>query len=295
VDRFTFFYLTDSHTGNDGTGWGHHSSRPDLLPQLIAALKHRMTLCPVDMILHGGDITDNGTVQQQLLVKKLWSQLPVPIRLCLGNHDLDGEESPETWPANVPEFFEDNELDYMIECGPADVYVVACGWLNNHDRVSRWFNANYSNRPGILNTQLKWLSGRLTSRAHRPAILAIHAQLDPLPPTLTGLEKPVHLAHPNYTQPIFDLLNRFPNVKLVLSGHCHATCLTRHGSRVHLTTSAFCEPPFQVREISIEYNIIRVRTICPVDYEQLQVVCQSENRWSFGRECDLTVIIPLNE
>jgi calcineurin-like phosphoesterase family protein len=295
VDCFSLLYLTDSHTGNDGTGWGQHPIRPDLLPQVIAALRQRMTTCPVDMILHGGDITDTGSVEQQLQVKKLWSQLPASIRLCLGNHDLDGQESPKNWLANVPEFFEDSALDYMIECGQVDVYVLACGWLNEHDKVTRWSNPGYSVQPGILPTQLEWLAGLLKSRSHRPAIMAIHAPLDPLPPTLTGQEEPIHLTEPSYTQPIINLLNQSPNVKLVLSGHCHATCLTRHGNRVHLTTSAFCEPPFQIREITIEDNMIRVRSINPVDYEQLQVVCHSENLWSFGKDCDLTVNIPINK
>ena len=295
MDCFTILYLTDSHTGNDGAGWGHHPIRPDLIPQMTAALRQRMTTCRVDMILHGGDITDSGSVEQQLQVRKLWSQLPVPIRLCLGNHDLDGEESPETWLTNVPEFFEDNDLDYMIECGPVDVYVLACGWLNDQDKITRCFNPGYSVQPGILPTQLDWLCGLLKSRSHRPAVMAIHAPLDPLPPALTGQEESIHLTPPSYTQPIINLLNRFPNVRLVLSGHCHATCLTRHGNRVHLTTSAFCEPPFQIRAITINKNVIRVRTISPVDYKQLQVVCHSENLWTFGRNYDLTVNIPINE
>ncbi len=294
MSDFSFLYMTDTHVGNDGSGWGHHPIRPDLMPQLLSAVEKWISKHPVDMILHGGDIIDNGEVEAQLQAKKLWSQLSVPTRLCLGNHDVAREDALETWLVNVPEFFPGGKYNYMIECGPVDLYVLAGGWMGDDGVLRQWWNKELPD-PGVFPEQIEWFESTLSARLGRNAILAVHASLDPLPPALTGLAEPGHIPPDGFLQPISAVLDRYPNVKLVLSGHCHATCMTDHGSRIHTTLSAFCEPSFQLRCVSINDSGISVHTFTPVDHEKLDVVFNPENSWSVGRKSDLDVDITFDD
>jgi len=294
MSGFSFLYVTDTHIGNDGTGWGHHPIRPDLVPVLVEALGRWIEEHPVQMLLHGGDMTDNGTAEQRARARQIWSQLPVPTRLCLGNHDMADRQAYNEWLREQPQFFPDGKADYVIGCGPVDVYVVTCAWPGENGELSRWWNRTFQDRPGILPDQVRWLEETLSARSDRPAILAVHAPLDPLPPELTGLPQPSHVPPGEFVDVLSGILDRHRNIKLVLSGHCHATCLTDHRGTVHLTTSAFCEPPFQVRRISISKDSIQVQTFCPVDYKRLQAVFRAENAWSAGRDGDLAVEIPFD-
>jgi len=293
IDQFTFLFLTDTHIGNDGTGWGHHPVRPDLVPRLIESLKEWIDDNSIDMLLHGGDIIDDGSVEQQLVAKEIFSQLPVPVRLCLGNHDVTSENSLSNWLPAAPEFFENKTFDYIIESDLVDLYVLACGWSCENQREALWWNRELPAIPAVFLEQLDWLEKNLSERRKRPAILAVHASLDPLPERLTGQNEPTHVPPDEFSGAILNLLNQYSNVKLVLSGHCHATCLTRHGSRVHLSTSSFCEPPFQIRKIMITSTNISVKTFNLVDFNKMDIVFLPEKTWTAGKAEDIGLNISL--
>ena len=290
-----FLYITDTHIGNDGSGWGHHPLRPDLIPRLINALEKWIEKHPVNMVLHGGDMIDSGAAEQQMQAKEMWAQLSVPVRLCLGNHDVACEGAYNNWLSNVPELFLEGKADYFVECGKADVYVLACSWLNEDGELSQWWNRDVQDRAGILPEQLAWLDGALSNRSDRPAIVALHCPLDPLPTALTGACEPIHVPQRSYVESMLSVINAHGNVKLVLGGHCHATCVTSYDERTHLTTAAFSEPPFQIRRISIDDEVIKVRTFSPVDHRQLEVTFRAERAWSAGRAGDTSVDIPYGD
>ena len=291
MTEHTFLFVTDTHIGNDGTGWGHHPLRPDLLAQIIPALSEYAQSHAVAFVLHGGDLIDNGLKSQIDQAQELWRRLEAPWYLCLGNHDLAQPESYAHWLSEWPDAFAGPAVDYVINCDIADVYVLANVWPGETAEPSHWWNREYPDCPGILRTQLEWLDEALAARSDRPAILVTHAALDPLPAELTGLGEATHVPAPTYAGPLCDLLARHNHVKLVLSGHCHATCLTRHGQRTHATTSAFCEPPFQMRRVSITPSSITLETLSPIGCESLDVQWNRNNLWSSGRPSDLKAVI----
>ena len=293
MSTFSFVYITDTHIGNDGTGWGHHPLRPDLLSKMMPGLCDLVEEYSCEFVLHGGDVIDNGSIGQQKDAARLMEQLPVPVLLSLGNHDLAERDSYSRWLAEYPGFFRDGRADYVVACGGVDVYVLTCLWLGENRSPGYWWNTENESQHEIGDRQLEWLEVMISCRDGRGGIVVMHGSPDPLPVELTGMAEAIHVPSPSFDGPVNEVLDRHENIKLVLSGHCHATCMTRHGGRVHLTTSAFCEPPFQVRLVSITNHEIEVRTVCPVDYEQLGVCVNEENRWSFGRADDLGVSIPL--
>lgn len=285
-------HVTDTHVGNDGTGWGHHPIRPDLVPMLFDALGQWMKKQPVDLLIHTGDAIDRGTKEQRHIMRVLFGKLPTRTALALGNHDVASPDADTGWIADVPEIFPLGKNDLRLESGPVDVIVLANAWLDESNSPRLFWPYGEANEAALSEDQWRWLEEELR-RSERPVVVCVHSQLDPLPPGLTGLDRPIHEPEPRFAVRINALLDRFPLVRLVLSGHCHATCATRHGDRVNLTTAAFCEPPFEARIIEIDNSSIFVRTFSPLETLPSDVAFNEDVAWTTGRPDDRVLSVRL--
>jgi hypothetical protein len=147
--------------------------------------------------------------------------------------------------------------------------------------------------PELVPSQLEQLERWLAASPDRPAILALHAPLYPIPPELTGSSAPSEVQPEAYTKPLLDLLGRHPRVRLILAGHTHCTCATtQDGGRVHLSATSITEVPYQfpIIEVGGESMQVSTHTLSP---SASGPVFNPAKQWVTGRAFDreLTVSV----
>ena len=80
---------------------------------------------------------------------------------------------------------------------------------------------------------------------------------------------------------------------MVLSGHCHVSCRTHDNHCLHLTTSAYVEPPFQVRVITLTDRALDAGVALPVELARYHPVMNEDKLWTAGNGIDRRVHLPL--
>ena len=94
-----FLYIADTHLGANPMGYQKQRGYPERLPEILACLRAWLAdEGGVDFILHGGDMVDSATADHIREAAEVF-RFPVPVYLCLGNHDLTGEGSLDDWLA----------------------------------------------------------------------------------------------------------------------------------------------------------------------------------------------------
>jgi len=81
----------------------------------------------IDFVLHGGDMIDSATDENILAAAELFD-LPVPVYLCLGNHDLTVPDALALWVKLAPGFFKDGKPDCTIMTNDCVIHVAPNHW-----------------------------------------------------------------------------------------------------------------------------------------------------------------------
>ncbi|MFA5865887.1 MAG: metallophosphoesterase [Phycisphaerae bacterium] len=288
-------YLTDVHLGGDDQMWSQQPACPQLVPQLLTDLREWIACNHMDLVLCGGDLIHNGTRIQQEQAYNILSSFPASVRLCLGNHDLALPDSLANWFQYCPELWGSQGTatgDVVLDIGSALLIIVTNCWHGYGPDPSFYCPGDGKVWAGLIEKQYAWLEKQLKQSQNKPVILAMHATLYPLPTTLTAAPFPIHGPEGPYAEKMAQFVVEHPQIKLVLSGHCHATCRTYQNGCVHLTTSAFVEPPFQVRTITITENAFDVTTTCFVDIEAYTPSINRQKLWTAGGWSDWCIHIP---
>jgi 3',5'-cyclic AMP phosphodiesterase CpdA len=290
-----FAYITDTHFGGDKNCWGQQTTYPELLPKLFNKLSQYLKQNPVDFILHGGDITNNASPQQLHDLDDTIAQLPAPLRLTLGNHDLSHIQALSLWKEKNNTFPSNTTAtgDFTIEMGPVTLLAMTNSWSNPNGDNPFYWDSSKEQTAGFTDTQYDWLEAQLNETPEKPFILTIHETLYSLPPRLTGMPEPIHKTTGPYINKIKSFINTHPQIKLILSGHCHASCLTIDNSQYFVTTSAYFEPPFQIRIIDINNSSINLDVAYPCNMEEFDIPGTPESFWSAGQQQDRKIYIPL--
>lgn len=246
METLTFAHLTDFHLSADGLPWADTTLPEHLLARTVEALNARGDL---DFVLITGDVLDLATPDELHRARDLLAGLTVPWHFIPGNHDGFIHESS---PGALPPAEAVSGLDPRMSEPPPDAQHgrwrrdVAEGvvLIGLDSRLADDWN-------GLVETQqLHWLQTQLDrSRAADLVIVAVHHPLHPMAPVDT---------RPWWSNFICDnggevqaLLNRYPNVRLVLGGHHHAHHIKRHGETLHVFTAPLTLYP-------CEYRIIRL-------------------------------------
>ena len=278
----TLLYLTDSHEGAGLGGFVQQPRRMDLLPEMFRAIRELVKKRGVNLVIHGGDMTEHGTWPEVQNAMASLRGMGAPVAVCTGNHDLALRNSMELWTAatqNAKVLF----ADRVVALKHCDVILLNNAWVNQGDAGFFWEGGGCTE--ALLEPQWQWLESEL-AKLTRTAILVVHAPLDPLPPRLTGKAADLYGPSAAYAARMIELLDRHPRVRLVLSGHNHVTCATGFPSRMQLSTASLAEPPFQARLIHVQENAIRIETLnvvptppgCPIDPSKTWSSGQAEDR-----------------
>jgi len=289
-------YLTDTHLGAKEGAWGQQPTCPHLVPAILRDLADWLRINPVDLVLHGGDLTDTGTIEQQEETLRILSDFPAPVRVCLGNHDLGMPDSLSNWLGACGDFFgpgRTDSADYVVDLGSAALIVVTNCWQGGGCEPSFHWPEDSKLWSALTDGQYRWISDQLDLLRPKPVILALHAALYPLPPRLTGEQEPLQVPPGPYVGKIRSFLSDRPQVRLVLSGHCHASCRTPRNGCAYLTTAAFFEPPFQTRLITISDDAIDVSVAYPICLDRYGPAIDEKRFWTAGQWIDWRVHLPI--
>ena len=275
-----FIYLADTHVGLESSGYHQQPNYPGRLPEILSALRDWMRgQPPVDFILHGGDMADAGTPANIERAAELFT-FPVPVALCLGNHDLKGEGALREWLARAPFLFPGGGPEFVRSDADAVLAVVPNHW---DERPYVWEKTQTPRfAPGqIAAARAAW--SRSPTAVH---LLATHCPVFGLPPEQTGMDLPFHAPDEGFTRAAMELTPPAGSVRLVLSAHNHMnSCLRRNGS-AFATASALIETPFEFKLIEITSGRIRLRTFGLRDRVGFVAEYDERRHYALGRTED---------
>jgi 3',5'-cyclic-AMP phosphodiesterase len=174
---------------------------------------HRLNPQP-DLLLLTGDLSQDGTSDSYDRLQSLLSPLGIPVYWLPGNHDLpDVMARSLTHPLFLP--------DKSFEAGGWQIILLnssVLGCVHGH----------------LCDDELARLDQKLQQNSQRPAIVALHH-----PPFLTHsdwLDTSI-LQNP---KDLFAVIDRHPQVKLVLFGHIHQEFQHQRKNVAYLGTPSTC-------------------------------------------------------
>lgn len=196
--------LTDSHlfAEADGTLLGMPTRASlDAVVELVLSEQPA-----IDLVLATGDLSQDGTVESYQAFREASDRLDAPKRWIPGNHDELREMSIAAQNSDF--------LEPVVDIGQ---------W-----RITMLDSAVSGSVPGYLeDTQLQLLAQALSEAPQRHHLVCLHHH--PVPIGAAWME-PIGLRNPDA---LFAVLERFPQVRVVLWGHVHqAFDQSVHGLRL---------------------------------------------------------------
>lgn len=256
-------FITDAHIGASADGYQMQPRWIEGTTWLLEQLVRRMYELVPDLIIIGGDTVECGIPEQIRQATAFVAQLPAQTLVCLGNHDLTERASFETWRESLAGLDRVILADALVELPECDVIGLNTHWLNAADRPELHWTAGQYPRAGATEEQIlqlrQWLEQR-GGRANRPAILAMHSQINGVPAAVCGRDTPYEPPTPSFEAAVRQAITPCSRLRLTLSGHCHVACAIRHNGRVELTGTSFTERPFQFHLIDLQDGQLRIQT-----------------------------------
>lgn len=250
-----FLYIADTHLGASPMGYQQQTGYPERLPEILVAVKDCLAADPrLAFVLHGGDMVDAATDRNITAAGKAFD-LPVPVYLCLGNHDLSAPDALKRWLKAAPGFFPQGRPEYRIETGECVIHVVPNHW---EDRLYRWEAAQ---QPHFSAGQLERLDGALRLKPHLPHFLLTHSPVHGVPVEQTGFAEPFHPPGEAFTAAMTAMAARHGNLHCVLGAHNHLNLCVKNQGVHFVTVSALVETPFELKLFEVAADVITMSTL----------------------------------
>lgn len=241
-----FAQLSDLHLSVLGD---HHDLLAGRAAEFLERAIIELSQAPrLDFVILTGDLLDTGSQAELEQFQRLIASLKKPYYVIPGNHDssLDNPHglsryqfaaifNPQLKAGSAREA---EQFGYWsLPVGP-DVHLIGLDSSRDED----W--------GGVISPgQVEWLKGELAALADKLVVLAVHHPFHPLAPIDS---------HPDWGNfvcsngpELLALLDRHPQVKLVLTGHHHVTQADRLGSRLHLACPAMVGYPCAYRTLRL--------------------------------------------
>lgn len=154
-----------------------------------------------DLVVASGDLVDEASPQAYETVRSILSGLTLPLVLIPGNHD-DRDAVVQAFPDH-PYLAGEGGLASFVQDFPAFRLVAFDALAPGREYAE----------PG--EAALAWLDRTLAARPDRPVMLVMHH-----PPVITGIAFMDAIQPPNFAG-LRAVLQRHPQVRLVLCGHVH--------------------------------------------------------------------------
>ena len=247
-------FISDTHFGGkDLSGFQMQPRYVEHGREIFAAIDRLVRQENADMVISGGDLTDNGSAEEISMVVKLAKEyLSFPLSLALGNHDCMQDECEKVWLENAPEFFPDGKVDTTIIRDGVRIDILSLLW--GRERTWRHEDGQLIR---LSEEQYEFLR---SGEQKLPRILVMHCQLAPARPEQTGLEEDLMEPENNFTAAGKALINEF-HPKLVLSGHIHINLLDHIDGTFAAAVSSTAETPFDCKVVEITEEKVTMRTV----------------------------------
>jgi len=278
-----FIYMADSHFGADPMDYQMQPGYPDRLEEIVGALADWMRDDGgIDFILHGGDMVELATEETIDRAAKLFD-LPAPVHLCLGNHDVTERNAVALWQAKAPELLgriaDVHNANYSVDYDDCLVHIVPTHWCEED------YYWQEELTPQLRQEQIDHVLYAVEYRPDRFQILLTHSPMLGVPAERTGLDHVFHGPPEAFTRQLADLIDRC-DVGLVLGAHSHVNMRAQYNGAEAVTVSALAETPFEFKLIEIEDETVRIETIALADRLGFRAGRDETNAWIHGRPED---------
>ena len=228
---FLLLQLSDSHIG---ATWGDG----DPLHATSATVEHVLRLPDrPDAVVVTGDLADIGDAASYRALSGVLDSLRAPVHPLPGNHDdratlrghygLPGEG--------------DAPINYSVDLGPVRLVIL--------DSTKPGYDAGE-----LDEARVAWLDRELATAAEQPTILAMHH-----PPLVTGAPGWDRIGVARRDRDALGaVLERHPQVRLVVGGHLHRTIVSELGGCPVLAAPAIFEsavPDFESDELKLTGSV----------------------------------------
>ncbi|MDD2480254.1 MAG: metallophosphoesterase [Victivallaceae bacterium] len=274
-----FLYIADTHVGgSDSVGYMQQKRYLKYFEEVIAVfvewIKQRGD---IDFVIHGGDMVENSSTENIAKAVQLFEQLPCPIYLALGNHDLTEDDSINKWLATAPAFFRDQSVDFSFIQENMKFDLLSCHW----GEQDYYWNNSEPQIPYLNKKQI----GLTAGDGNNYQVLVTHSPIFGLPPEQTGLGKCLHPPTGNFGSVIHSLALK-QGISLVLGAHTHMNMHVCKDGIHYVTVSAFSETPFEFKFFELIGKSISMQTVSLIDLLGIKGTYDFNKTYTQGRACD---------
>ena len=282
--------ITDIHLGHAADA-ANGMVLPDRAGALLdAAVAEIAELTGVDAVIVSGDLVDGGTPAELADVAARLARLAVPWYAVPGNHDT-------AWPPAAGKLNRHTFYTQLNRRGQYDDAATRGCWRAqlqpdicliglDSNIVGDWAGE-------VDAAQLAWLEGALATEVARVVIVTVH---HPLYPTFSGWVNPTFIGFPwtNFFcrngAAVEAILDRYPAVCAVISGHDHLNRVDARHGRLHMATAGLSSYPLVYRILDLHADgdrwEWRWETRCPAPAALLETARQRFTGSEFAREYD---------
>jgi 3',5'-cyclic AMP phosphodiesterase CpdA len=254
VPKFSFAHITDLHLDvKGGSTWQY---REKSIPLFIDALRQLGRLPKLKFVVFGGDQIHYGPNDKESLdvFQKWTAHLNMPIYILLGNTEV----SPVSGVSKL------GREDYLKAWSGKGLRPGHSSWAFDPVRGVRviGFDVTADGKPHgeASPAELKWLENELGENKDKKLIMVFTHQL--LMPTAPQDKTPGwSLWMVKNSLKVNDLLERHPNVRLVVSGHHHVSKVETVGKITYVSDPAIVTYPCAFRSFTVTRDGISLRNI----------------------------------
>ncbi len=254
VPAFNFAHITDLHL--DVHGESNWQYREKSVPLFIDALRQLPRLPKLKFVVFGGDQIHYGpNDRDSLAVFQQWtSHLAMPYYLLLGNTEVSPIDGVSKLKLG----------DYLATWSGKGIKPGRTSWAFDPVRGVRviGFDVTVPGKPhgDATPEKLKWLEAELAAnRKKKLIILFTHQLLMPASPRDTTFAWSLWMVR-NHEQ-VRQLLRKYPNVRMVVSGHHHASAVTTEDRITYVADPAVVTYPCAFRFFSVTRRGIHLKNV----------------------------------